>query len=296
VVDGALRAFDADPDLHLHLVGPPEVAEEVRAACPPAARAWLSSEPVQAVVGMADSPARGARPDTTVRAAMAAVASGRADGVVSAGASGATVTAAVLGLGRSSGIRRPALAALVPSGAGPVTLLDVGASLDSTAAVLVQHAALGARYAATLLGLETPRIGLLSVGTEEGKGDRMRRIADEQMRRTVPGYVGNVEGHDVPLGGPADVVVTDGFTGNVLLKGIEGGFALAGGVAATSDVPRGAALLGVDGLVVVCHGAASGADVASGILLAARLHRARQPVPAGTATTTWLRRWREGSS
>jgi glycerol-3-phosphate acyltransferase PlsX len=180
-----------------------------------------------------------------------------------------------------------------------VTLLDVGASLDSSAAVLVQHATLGARYASTLLGLAKPRIGLLSVGAEEGKGDRMRRIADEQLRRTVPGYVGNVEGHDVPLGGPADVVVTDGFTGNVLLKGIEGGFALAGGVAATSDVPRGAVLLGVDGLVVVCHGAASGEDVASGILLAARLHRARRPVPLGTgttATTTWLRRRREGSS
>jgi phosphate acyltransferase len=289
VVDGALRAFDADPDLHLHLVGPPEVADEVRAACPPAARPWLSSQPVQAVVGMADSPTR-ARGDTTVRAAVAAVAAGQADAVVSAGASGATVTAAVLGLGRSPGVRKPALAALVPSGAGPVLLLDVGASLDSSAAVLVQHAALGARYAAALLDLTEPRIGLLSVGAEEGKGDRMRRIADDTMRRTVPGYVGNVEGHDVPLGGPADVVVTDGFTGNVLLKGIEGGFALAGGVAATSDAPRGAALLGVNGLVVVCHGAATGADVASGILLAARLHRSWVPSPE-PAPATWRRRW-----
>jgi glycerol-3-phosphate acyltransferase PlsX len=101
-------------------------------------------------------------------------------------------------------------------------LLDVGASLDSSVAVLVQHAALGARHASALLGLATPRIGLLSVGAEEGKGDRMRRIADDHLRRTVAGYVGNVEGHDVPLGGPADVVVTDGFTGNVLLKTAEG--------------------------------------------------------------------------
>ena len=265
------------------------MADEVRSACPPAARAWLSSQPVQAAVGMADSPTR-ARGDTTVRAAVAAVAAGEADAVVSAGASGATVTAAVLGLGRSPGIRKPALAALVPSGAGPVLVLDVGASLDSTAAVLVQHATLGARYASALLDLEQPRIGLLSVGAEEGKGDRMRRIADDTMRRTVPGYIGNVEGHDVPLGGPADVVVTDGFTGNVLLKGIEGGFALAGGVAATSDAPRGAALLGVNGLVVVCHGAATGADVASGILLAARLYRSRVPSPE-PAPATWRRRW-----
>jgi len=290
VVDGALRAFDADPELHLHLVGPPEVADEVRSACPPAVRPWLSSQPVEAVVGMADSPTRAARTDTTVRAAVAAVAAGQADAAVSAGASGATVTAAVLGLGRSPGVRQPALAVLVPSGAGPVLLLDVGASLDSSAAVLVQHAALGTRYATALLGMAEPRIGLLSVGAEEGKGDRTRRAAGDTMRRTVPGYVGNVEGHDVPLGGPADVVVTDGFTGNVLLKGIEGGFALAGGVAATSDAPRAAALLGVNGLVVVCHGAATGADVASGILLAARLHRSRVPSPE-PAPATWRRRW-----
>jgi glycerol-3-phosphate acyltransferase PlsX len=118
----------------------------------------------------------------------------------------------------------------------------------------------------------------------------MRRVANEQMHRTVPGYVGNVEGHDVPLGGRADIVVTDGFTGNVLLKGIEGGFALAGGVAAMSGAARGAALLGVNGLVVVCHGAATGADVASGILLAARLHRARVPA-VGPGPATWRKRW-----
>jgi glycerol-3-phosphate acyltransferase PlsX len=120
-------------------------------------------------------------------------------------------------------------------------------------------------------------VGLLSIGAEQGKGDRLRRDADDALRGAVPDYVGNVEGNDVPLGGPADVVVTDGFTGNVLLKGIEGAFALAGGVAPDSVAPRAAALLGVRGQVVVCHGAATGGDIASGIAFAARLHRTRAP-------------------
>jgi glycerol-3-phosphate acyltransferase PlsX len=277
VVDGALQACDADPELHLHLVGPPEVADEVFAASVPGVRRRLTAQRVESAVGMADAPARAARPDTTVSAAVSAVAAGAADAVVSAGASGGIVTAAVLGLGRVPGVRKPALAAIVPSGSGPLMLLDVGASPDASAGVLVQHAILGARYAVAVLGLPAPRVGLLSIGAEQGKGDRLRRIADDALRRALPDYVGNVEGNDVPLGGRADVVVTDGFTGNVLLKGIEGAFALAGGVAADSAVPRGAALLGVRGLVVVCHGAATGADIASGIAFAARLHRTRVP-------------------
>ena len=273
VVDGALLALDADPELRLHLVGPREVADEVLATCAPAGRARCTVEPVQAVVGMRDAPSRAMRHDTTVRAGVAAVAEGRAHALVSAGMSGATVTAATLGLGRLPGVRKPALAALLPSQISPVVLLDVGASPELSAAILVQHAALGAGYATRVLGLPTPRIGLLSIGSEPGKGDRARRAAHETLRAGQPGYVGTVEGGDVPLGGPADVVVTDGFTGNVLLKGIEGAFALAGGVAPPQRVPRAAALLGVGGTVVVCHGAATGTDLASGIALAVRLHQ-----------------------
>jgi glycerol-3-phosphate acyltransferase PlsX len=277
VVDGALRACDADPDLHLHLVGPPDVADEVFGASTPGIRRRLTAQRVESAVGMADAPARAARPDTTVSAAVAAVAAGTADAALSAGPSGATVTAAVLGLGRVPGVRKPALAAIVPSRSGPVMLLDVGASPDASTGVLVAHAILGARYAVAVLGLPRPRVGLLSIGAEQGKGDRLRRIADDALRRALPDYVGNVEGNDVPLGGRADVVVTDGFTGNVLLKGIEGAFALAGGVSSDAAAPRAAALLGVGGLVVVCHGAATGADIASGIAFAARLHRTRVP-------------------
>jgi glycerol-3-phosphate acyltransferase PlsX len=278
VVDGALRACGADPELHLLLVGPHRVADEVIAALPAADRHRVTVRDVTGVVGMADPPLRAVRTDTSVRAALGELAEGRADAVVSAGHSGASVTAAVHALARLRGVRRPALAATLPGLSGPVVLLDVGAATEADADVLIQHAALGAAYARVLHGLPAPRVGLLSNGTEPGKGDRARRAAQSRLLAggVLPGdatYVGSVEGYDVPLGGPADVIVTDGFTGNVLLKAVEGAYALAGG-AEQPTVPRAAALLGVPGTVVVCHGKATGADVASGIALAARLHRA----------------------
>jgi fatty acid/phospholipid biosynthesis enzyme len=121
-----------------------------------------------------------------------------------------------------------------------------------------------------------PRVGLLSVGAEPGKGDRLRQATDAALRLhqlTHARYVGPVEGHDVVLGTRADVVVTDGFTGNVLLKGVEAALAAAPTAFPSAAVPRAAALLGVAGPVVVCHGAATGEDVASGLALAARLVR-----------------------
>jgi glycerol-3-phosphate acyltransferase PlsX len=280
VVDGALQACGADPDLHLLLVGPSEVAGEVLGALTPADRRRVTVRPAAGAVGMADAPARASRPDTSVRAAVNAVAEGTADAVVSAGASGAIVTAAVLGLGRFAGLRRPALAACLPAIDGPVVLLDVGGSLECGPAALAGHASLGAAYASTVYDVETPRVGLLSIGVEPGKGDRARRAAEPVLTaaRLPAGarFVGLVEGHEVCFGRRADVVVTDGFTGNVLLKGIEGAYAMAGG---RSPAPRAAALLGVPGITVVCHGAASGGDVASGIHLAAGLHR-RAAAPA----------------
>jgi glycerol-3-phosphate acyltransferase PlsX len=123
-----------------------------------------------------------------------------------------------------------------------------------------------------------PRVGLLSVGAEPGKGDRLRRSVDATLRTQDLAdaiYVGPVEGHDVVAGARADVIVTDGFTGNVLLKAIEATLALAAapGTFPPAVVPRAAALLGVAGTVVVCHGAANGADIASGFALAAELVR-----------------------
>ncbi|WP_091274798.1 phosphate acyltransferase PlsX [Micromonospora haikouensis] len=278
VVDGALRAMRADPDLHLLLVGPAEVADELIGALDPAQRARVTVRPVRAAVGMAENPVA-ARADSTVRTAATAVRDGLADAMVSAGSTGATVTAAALGLGRWPHVRRPALVATLPAVAGPVVLLDVGGSLEPGPATLARHAVLGAAYAAVAHGVVEPRVGLLSVGTEAGKGDRLRRSADLALAAAplpcAARYVGLVEGYDIASGLRADVVVTDGFTGNVLLKAIEGAYAMAGGPPPGGGAPRAAALLGVAGTVVVCHGAARGQDVASGIALAAHLWRRR---------------------
>ncbi|MFC7547608.1 phosphate acyltransferase PlsX [Plantactinospora sp. GCM10030261] len=277
VVDGALRALDADADLTLLLVGPPEVADEVVAALSPADRLRVTVRPVRGLVTMADDPTLAVRAETTIGAAVHAATTGAADAIVSAGSTGATVTAAVLGFGRWSGVRRPALAAILPAMSGPVVLLDVGGSLEARAGTLARHAVLGAAYAAVVNGTSAPRVGLLSVGVEGGKGDRPRRAADPALAaEPLPAgarYVGLVEGNDVTAGNRADVVVTDGFTGNILLKGIEGAYDLAGGPPRRGGAPRAAALLGVAGTVVVCHGAAGAADLASGIALAARLCR-----------------------
>ncbi|MDT5027379.1 MAG: phosphate acyltransferase, partial [Micromonosporaceae bacterium] len=162
---------------------------------------------------------------------------------------------------------------------GDLVLLDVGAGLQAGAADLVQHAVLGCGYARHAAGIAHPRVGLLSIGSEAGKGDPLRQAADAALwAHPLPGssYVGPVEGHDVVTAVRADVVVTDGFTGNVLLKGIEA--ALAAVPTPAGAPPRAAALLGVAGTVVVCHGAANGADIASGIALAARLVRGEAAV------------------
>ncbi|WP_239098468.1 phosphate acyltransferase PlsX [Micromonospora qiuiae] len=276
VVGGALQAVRADPDLHLLLVGPTEAAGALFDALDPAERARVTVRPAEAAVDMADD-LTAARADTTIRAAVAAVRSGQADALVSAGSTGATVTAAALGLGRWPEVRRPALVAALPAVAGAVVLLDVGGTLEPSAATLARHAVLGAAYAAVAHGLAAPRVGLLSVGTEPGKGDRVRRLTDPVLSAAeLPGdarYVGLVEGYDICLGARADVVVTDGFTGNVLLKAVESAYAMAGGPPPGGAAPRAATLLGVAGTVVVCHGAARTDDIASGIALAARLWR-----------------------
>ncbi|HEX6870603.1 MAG TPA: phosphate acyltransferase PlsX [Micromonosporaceae bacterium] len=276
VVDGAVRAARADRDLHLMLVGPKAATDAVIGALDPHDRGRVAVATADDGVAMTDPVARGADARTTIGAALSALAAGRVDAVVSAGASGATVAASVMAVGRLHGVRRPALAAILPGVHGPLVLLDVGAGMQVNPVDLVQHAALGAGYARLGAGVAHPRVGLLSVGSEPGKGDRLRRAADAALRVHPLGaasYVGPVEGHDVVLGRRADVVVTDGFTGNVLLKGIEAALAAAPGAYPPTAVPRAAVLLGVAGTVVVCHGAAHGADLASGIALAAGLVR-----------------------
>jgi glycerol-3-phosphate acyltransferase PlsX len=262
VVDAALLVADTQPDVEIILVGPVDVAERLLAGRGTPGRVRLAA--ASEVVGMDEDGARAvrAKKDATVRVVHRLVRDGEADAAVSAGPTGATLAAAVLGLGRTA--RRPALAVVVPTAAGPVVLLDAGATVEGSVEQLVEHAVLGAAYAAAL-GLEDPRVGLLNVGHEAGKGDPLRREAFAALSTAPLRFVGNVEGHDVVRGGKADVVVTDGFTGNVLLKGLEAGLQRAG-----ADLPVSAVLLGVDGVCVVGHGAASATDIAACVGVAAR--------------------------
>jgi glycerol-3-phosphate acyltransferase PlsX len=274
VVDGVLSALRTDPQLNIALVGPQTAGEALVRALSPGERERVSIVPASDVVAMGEKPVQAVRgrPQVSVRVAMESVRAGESDAVFTAGSTGAAVAAAHLVLGLLPGVVRPALAVAVPSARGPVILLDVGATPDPAARVLVSHALLGIAYA-RLRGIAGPRLGLLSTGHEQDKGDGLRRKTAARLARgglRGGSYVGLVEGHHVPLGGPADVVLTDGFTGNVLLKGMEGAAVLTGGVLAG---PGGALLLGVRGIVVVGHGSSGAGAVAAGIATAARAVR-----------------------
>jgi glycerol-3-phosphate acyltransferase PlsX len=289
VVDGALRAAD-DPSIAPVLVGPPELANQLLDARGAAGR--LDVVAASQVVAMDEHPARAVRAkrDSTVRVAARLVHDGSADAMFSAGSTGAAMAAALFTLGRLTGVTRPPLAVVMAASEHPVVLLDVGATVEAGADLLAQFALIGTAYARVHLGLSEPRVGLLSVGTEQTKGDDVRKDAFDAIDAVLDGlparFVGNVEGSDVALGGPADVVVTDGLTGNVLIKGMEGMLAcIAAGIGdndvvlrafaqATApfdpDTAGGAILLGVNGVAVIGHGASSACAVASCISAAAR--------------------------
>ncbi len=300
VVDGALLAVSEQPGVDVVLVGPPDVAERLLAERGAAGR--LEVVPASQVVGMDEDPARGVRAkrDATVRVACRLVRDGAADAVVSVGSTGAALAAAVFTLGRLRGMSRPALGLLIPAKAGPLVLLDAGATVEATPELLGQFALAGAAFASVRLGLPRPRVGLLTNGEEPGKGDQLRKDAFAVLSALPVDFVGNVEGRDVPFGGRADVVVTDGFTGNVLVKGLEGAAAMLSEVlreafaatperaaAATAlgpaideatahmqpEVLGGGMLLGVDGVVVVGHGASSPRAVAACVGVAAQAAR-----------------------
>ena len=195
-----------------------------------------------------------AKPQASVRVACQLVADGEAGAVVSAGSTGATLTAALLTMGRLPGVRRPVVAAVIPVGGREVVLADAGGSMDVHAEAFAGYAAMASAYA-SVLGAAEPRIGLLNVGEEPGKGNALAKEAFEVLS-AVPGFAGNVEPPAV-FAGSVDVVVTDGFTGNIFLKTVET-------MVASSDAEHDAAalLLGIRGEVLVAHGAAGADDIA----------------------------------
>ena len=237
-----------------------------------------------------------AKPDSSLVLACRAVGSGDADAVVSAGNTGAMLAASLLHVRRLPGVARPAIAVMIPSRRGPTVLIDSGANADARPEHLVQFAHMGAVFAEELLEIREPAVHLLSIGEEPEKGNQLTLEAHELLAASGLRFAGNVEGRGL-LEGEADVVVCDGFTGNVALKTMEGTIrsvigALRREIAASPrgklggllirpaarrlrerldpDTYGGAYLLGLRGLVVIAHGSSSRRAIASAIRLAAR--------------------------
>lgn len=237
------------------------------------------------VIGMDESPAAALRKkkDASIVVASRLVKDGMADAVVSCGSTGAQMAAAIFILGRMEGIERPPIVAAIPGRGGkPTLLIDVGANVDCRPVQLLQFALLGQAYARGVMNLDNPRVGLLNNGEEEGKGNNLSIQTYELLSgQSGLNFIGNVEGRDL-FSSRCDVIVCDGFTGNILLKTLEGMvFFLAAGVkeelgAIPATFTRldytqigGAPLLGVNGISVVCHGSSKREAVCNGLNIAA---------------------------
>jgi glycerol-3-phosphate acyltransferase PlsX len=258
----------------------------------------LTLVPTTQVVGMDEKPADAFRTkeDSSLVRAVKAVADGEADAVVSPGNTGAMLAAGLVLLRRVTGVRRPAIAVPIPARKGPSVLIDAGANADCRAEHLLQFATMGAVFAEEILDIARPSVRLLSIGEEPEKGNQLTLEAHELLTASDLDFRGNAEGRDV-LEGAADVLVTDGFTGNVALKAVEGTIrtlldSLREEITASTtgtvggllirpaarrlrkrldpDTYGGAYLLGLRGLVVIAHGNSSATAIANAIRLAAR--------------------------
>lgn len=272
-----------DLGVEVQLVGKPEILEP-ELAKQNIAGLKLSIIPATQVIEMDESPAEAvrAKKDSSMTVAVNQVKTGAADAFVTAGNSGGALAAALFGLGRIKGIKRPALSTIFPtlSEYGYCFMLDVGANTDVKPEYLYQFAMMGSLYAEQVLGISNPKVGLVSSGEEEGKGSQLVKETALLLKGGPFNFIGNVEGKDVPAG-VADVVVTDGFTGNVMLKLSEGvaklilstlkseimarPLAQAGALLAKGAFKAvekkldyrefgGGALLGVNGVTIVTHG------------------------------------------
>ena len=285
IVAGALDA--ATPDIVPVLHGPPGLETH-----------GLELVEAPDVIGMEEKPADAVRskPESSLVRACRSVADGEAQAVVSAGNTGAMLAASLVLIRRLPGVRRPAIAVTIPARRGPSVLLDAGANADARPEHLLQFGHMGAVFAQELLEVDRPEVRLLSIGEEAEKGDQLTLEAHELLAASDLRFAGNVESREL-LSGAADVVVTDGFTGNVCLKLMEGTIktlleALRAEIGATPrgklggllirpaarrlrerldpDTYGGAYLLGLRGLVVIAHGNSSRRAIANAIRLAAR--------------------------
>lgn len=304
VVEGAVEALREERGrrLSVALVGDEgEIRRELRRL--PAGGLALTIVNAPERVEMSDEAAAAVRRkrNSSIATGIAMVSEGSADAFVSAGHTGAVVTTSLLRLGRLPGVARPAIATVVPGIDGACVLLDVGANSECKPQHLYQFAVLGAVYARRMLGVESPRIALLNIGEEPNRGNEMAQASHALLASSSLRFVGNVEGRDV-VRGAADVVVCDGFTGNIVLKFAEsvldtiaghvrrevlrdvrsrlGAFLLTpalGRLRARLDSAEigGAPLLGVNGVCIIAHGSSSAKAIKNAVRVAERFVRLR---------------------
>lgn len=296
-VRGAVAACQ-DLQIEVVLVGDPARIQAEMEACPGARSLPIEIVAASERIGMDEHPANAVRHkrQASVVVANELVRNGQAAAVVSAGNTGASMAASLLRLGRIEGIDRPALAIPMPTAAGVTVLLDGGANADCAAENLVQFAKMGAIYAEHVLGVADPRVALLNIGEEATKGNALAQAAYPMLSASGLHFIGNVEGRDLPRG-KADVVVCDGFTGNIVLKFAEG---LAGvlfsqikeaaGASVKSKIGGlllrsslrairsrmddteygGAPLLGVNGISIIAHGRSNARAIRNALRAAVR--------------------------
>ncbi|MFC4775432.1 phosphate acyltransferase PlsX [Paenibacillus sp. GCM10023252] len=291
IVQGALDAAKEWPDTEIVLVGQEAVITSLLQGQAPSN---LSIQHADEVIGPDDEPVRAVRrkKNSSMVAAGALVRDGQVDAMLSAGNTGALMAAGLLIVGRLPGIERPALAPMLPTMDDVGFLsLDLGANMDARPEHLLQYAVMGSIYRRKVHGMERPRVGLLNVGTEAGKGNELTKAAYELLEQSPIHFIGNVEARDV-LARSCDVLVCDGFGGNIMLKAMEGtAGALFGEIksafthswltklAAAIMLPRlrtlknkmdytqygGAPLLGLNGLVLKCHGSSDAVAIKSAV-------------------------------
>ncbi len=291
IVKGVTESASLYPTAQFLLCGPKAVLSSELAKYPEASNITIVDAPE--LIEMSEEPGRAVRTkvNSSIVTGARLVKEGRADAFLSAGNTGAVMAAALLSFGRIEGVKRPAIAASLPSKTGDFLLLDVGANADCKPEYLAQFAVMGTVYSRDVLGVKKPRVGLLNIGAEATKGSQLSKEAYGLIKNTAVDFTGNIEGREV-LEGRADVVVTDGFTGNVVLKIVEGvGYMLlgavktgimnslrgkAGGLLLTPvlmDIKHltdpeetgGAVLLGLNNVTIIAHGSSSAKAIGNAI-------------------------------
>ncbi len=300
VLEGVDQAVAQDPSLTVILTGPEDVIVPFAAQ-----HGNVIAHPTTEVIGMGEHPAEAVRrkKDSSIVVGCRLVKDGEAGGFFSAGSTGACMSAATLVIGRIKGVKRPAIATVLPSPVAKVVFADMGANADCKPDYLVQFARMARVYAQVTLGIDNPSVGLLNIGEEETKGSEFAQECHRLMKEQVPNFRGNAEGRALALGG-FDVIVTDGFTGNVALKVYEGvGMALLAGLKETiysttkskiggllikdalskfkdelsADKYGGAQLLGCKGVCLIGHGSSNAQAICSGVLATADAIRQDMP-------------------